>query len=117
MSKQTNTDFRFMGSDDGDIVPVPRLSTSFEVDYLITSVATADILSVETGLTRDQTVLRITTTSDCFVTSAVTPTAVSDGTNHFLAAGIPQDIIFPSAHKLAFISDGTNGSARCTALI
>lgn len=116
MPKETNTDYRFMGSADGDIVPVPRISASFEVDY-DASVATGDILSVETGLTRDQVVLRITPTTACFVTSAVTPTALADGTHHYLPAGVPQDLIFPTAHKLAFISDGATGSARCTALV
>ncbi len=117
MAKHTNTNMNFAGSVDGDLIPVPALSTSFTVAYTVASAATTDILATETGLGGDQIILRITATTDCFITSAAAPTAVADGTNHYLAAGVPQDIRFPSTHKIAAIRSAVDGSIYCTALV
>ena len=45
----------------------------------------------------------VTTTADCFVRSGTNPTALSDGTDRFLASGIPYRLALIKGEKLAFI--------------
>lgn len=117
MSKQTTTDLRFPGSADGDIVPVPKLSSSFTVAYTAASGASSDVVGTEVGLSQPEVLLRITATTDCFITTAVTPTAVADGSHHYLPAGIPQDVRVPGIYKIAAIRSAVDGSIYCTALV
>jgi hypothetical protein len=106
------SDFTYPESTSGHHVPVPSLGTSFPIDY-DASVASS-ILSTYTEA--KSVLLRITPTSDCFITSAVTPTALADGTHHYLPAGIPQDLCFPTSHKIALIKLTAAGSAYCTVM-
>ena len=92
MSKQTSTDVRFPGSQDGDIVEVHGLSTSFTVAYTATSAPSSGAIGAETGLTHEQIILRVTATTDCFITTAATPVALADGTHHYIPLGREQDI-------------------------
>ena len=117
MSKQTSTDVRFPGSQDGDIVEVHGLSSSFTVVYTATSAASSDTIGTETGLTHEQIILRVVATTDCFITTAATPTAVADGTHHYLPLGREQDIRVPKTHKIAAVRATADGSIYCTALV
>ena len=117
-AKQTNSDFQYPGSIDGEIVPVPALGGSTSVAYTGTSAAmTSDVGTTFTDVSQNWAILRITSTSDCFMKQATTPTAVADGTCHFLPAGIPQDIRVHKDYKLAFIQLSSAGSAYITALV
>jgi len=99
-------------SANGDDMPVPQLGTSFVVAY--DASALSSILSTYVDSTH--IAVRITTTTDAFVTSAAAPTALDDGTCHFLPAGLPQDLVFPANHKLAFIKLSAAGNAYVTVL-
>lgn len=96
----------------GNDIPVPALGTSVVVAY--DASALSSLLS--TYADSPNVVVRITTTTDAFVTSGAAPTAVADGTNHFIPLGIPQDLVFPANHKLAFIKATVAGNAYVTVL-
>ena len=117
MAKQTNTDVNFPGSIDGDLVEAYAVGVAFATAYTDTAGTTSDTLATETGLGQGWVVLRLTATTDCFVTSGVTPTALADGTHHRLAANVAQVLRFPAAHKLSAIRLATNGTLYATALV
>ena len=77
MAKQTNTDVNFPGSIDGDLVEAYAAGVAFATAYTDTAGTTSDTLATETGLGQGWIVLRLTATTDCFVTSGVTPTALA----------------------------------------
>lgn len=53
---------------------------------------------------------RFTATSACHITFAETPTAVADGTSHYLPANTPTNILIASAtDKVAVIQDASGG--------
>ena len=106
------TDFVYPEDLNGKDMPIPKLGDSFVVAY--SASAASDVLS--TYSTAKHVVLRVTTTTDAFVLAGAAPTALADGTNHFLPAGIPQDIRVFTGYKLAFIQMGTAGSAYVTVL-
>lgn len=54
-------------------------------------------------------IVHITPTVDCFVREAASPTAVSDGTDHFLVANATQEFKVTKGNKLAFITTAATG--------
>lgn len=53
--------------------------------------------------------VQITPSADCYVREGSNPTAVSDGTDQFLAANVPQVFLVTPGNKLAFIvASGTS---------
>ena len=117
MSKDANTDVKFAGSLNGELVPIYKLGASFKVDYLVTSVASAATITAATGLTRDQICLRVIASTDCFITFAAAPTALADGTHHRLQANRFTDIRVLGTDKVAAIRATADGSLYCTALV
>lgn len=55
-------------------------------------------------------VVHVTPTVDCFVREAANPTALSDGTDHFLLANATQSFAVTPLNKLAFKTTGAAGS-------
>ena len=55
-------------------------------------------------------VVHITPTVDCFVREDVNPVALSNGTDHFLAAGATQEFKIKNGNKLAFITTAATGT-------
>lgn len=108
-----NVEVEYTETMDGKDYPVPGLGSSFLVAY-DASVASTNALSEYTD--QPYAAVRITPTTDCFVVSAAAPTALAEGTCHYLPMGIPQDLRFPSTHKLAFIKKDSAGSAYVTVL-
>jgi hypothetical protein len=108
-------DFNFPESANGSRVPIPALGGSTVIAF-DGSVAMASDLATTFSSTSKWVAVRITPTQDAFITSAVAPAALNDGTHHILPAGIPQDIRFPANHKLAFIKVTTAGNAYVTLL-
>lgn len=105
-------DFISPEDQNGDKIPVPKLGSSFVVAF--DASAASSILS--TYSSAKHVVVRITTTEDAFITTAVAPTALDDGTHHFLPAGLPQDVRVYTGYKLAFIKLTTAGNAYVTVL-
>lgn len=108
-------DFTYPESANGDEVPVPALGGSAVVAY-DASAATTDDLATTFGSTSQWVALRVTASTDAFITSAAAPTALATGAHHFLPAGVPQDFRFPANHKLAVIKLTSAGSAYVTLL-
>jgi hypothetical protein len=96
-----------------------RIGTAFTVAF-DASTASTSTMATYAGTTGDDfppfVAVRVTATTACFVTSAASPTALANGTHHYLPAGVPQDLVIPAAHKLAFIKHTTAGSAYGTVL-
>ena len=115
-AKQTNTDMKFPGDQDGWLVPVPGIISSIALAFTGTSAALDDNLADTMGTAQNFIICRLTSTQDCFIKVRSTPTAQTDGTSHFLPAGIPQDFSFYSGYKLAAISNGVDGTLYITAL-
>lgn len=56
-------------------------------------------------------VVHVTPTVDCFMREAADPTALADGTDHFLLANATQAFVMSPGNKLAFKTSGATGSA------
>jgi hypothetical protein len=56
----------------------------------------------------------VTPTVECFVRYGSNPTAVSDGTDQILLAGVQYRLAFPSGSKLAFKTVSASGTAYIT---
>lgn len=55
-------------------------------------------------------VVHVTPTTDCFVRDGSNPTALSDGTDHFLVANATQEFRVTPGDKLAFVTSASSGS-------
>ena len=108
-------DFNYPESANGDEVPVPYPAAATVVAFDASAATTSDLATTFSSSSQ-WVAVRITTTTDAFITSAAAPTALANGTMHYLPALIPQDLRFPANHKLAFIKLSAAGSAYITLL-
>jgi hypothetical protein len=51
------------------------------------------------------TLVRLVATAACHIAIGAAPTAVADGTSHFLPANVPEFFRITSGHKVAVIQD------------
>lgn len=112
---QGATNMQLPTGQNGRDLPIPALGASFTIAY-DASTASASTMGTYAAYASPLIALRVTTTTEAFLTSDVAPTALADGTHHYCPAGVPQDIVVPASHKLALVKLGSAGSAYCTVL-
>lgn len=56
--------------------------------------------------------VHVTPNADCYVREGINPTAVSDGTDHFLLGNATQEFFITPGNKLAFITESGTGFVR-----
>lgn len=60
----------------------------------------------------DAHLVHVTPTVDCYVREGANPTALSNGTDHFLVANATQAFTITHDNKLAFITTAASGSVH-----
>ena len=60
----------------------------------------------------DAHIVHVTPTVDCYVREGASPTALANGTDHFLVANATQAFTITHDNKLAFITSGAAGTVR-----